>query len=385
MISSGIFSASTPGSGGGGIFTVTVSPASSRCEDFLAEPSTRTRPSSIRPCTCVRLISLRCVARKRSRRWPALSALTAKVSYPEESSSDSKWSCISDSARTEILRIGGEQHLARNRGACNGNGRLGRTLQPTPPKECPRNDQREANKLHKRDRIVEHHRASRIASEEFDGTALDPIEKEISAEDLSGEALAFAEPNENQKINKFRGGFVKLRGMQMNAERSSSQLRRCRIGERNTPGHGRRFAVTASRSKTTQAANSVTERQSCRQRVHYREQRHFLKIRIEANHQDGSDDTAVKSSPGLKRVQAENVARIGLIIIPVAQNKPDFRQEECNQDCIDPHVPDFVGIEAGAWRLPAGPPKSGQHARGNKHAVRVDINSADLKEDGMHR
>jgi hypothetical protein len=121
----------------------------------------------------------------------------------------------------QVLKMGGEQHLARNRGACNGNGRPGRTLQPAPPKESPRNDQREANKLHQRDCIVEQHRASRIASEEFDSAAFDPIEKKIGAEDLSGEALAFADPNENQEINKFRGGFVKLRGMQMNAERSS--------------------------------------------------------------------------------------------------------------------------------------------------------------------
>jgi hypothetical protein len=121
----------------------------------------------------------------------------------------------------QVLKIGGEQHLARYRSACNGNGRPGRTFQPAPPKESPRNDQRQANKLHQRDRIVEHHRASRIAAEEFDGAAFDPIEEEIGADDLSGEALAFADPNENQKINKFRGGFVKLRGMQMNAERSS--------------------------------------------------------------------------------------------------------------------------------------------------------------------
>ena len=121
----------------------------------------------------------------------------------------------------EVLKIGGEQHLARNRGACNGNRRLGWPLQPAPPKECPRNDQRQANKLHQRDRIVEHHRAARIASEELDGASFDPIKKKIGTEDLSGEALAFAEPNENQKINKFRAGFVKLRGMQMNAERSS--------------------------------------------------------------------------------------------------------------------------------------------------------------------
>src|ERR1700691_4928717 len=75
----------------------------------------------------------------------------------------------------------------------------------------------------------------------------------------------------------------------------------------------------------------------------------------------GAAYAALESCPGLKFVQAENVPRIGHVVVPVAQNKPDFRQQKRNQDGVDPHVPDFVGVEAGARRLPTGPPKSGQH------------------------
>src|ERR1700735_2817889 len=358
MISRGISSASTPGNGGGGIFTVTVSPASSRCEDFLTEPSTRTRPSSMRLCTWVRLMSLSCVARKRSRRSPADSSLTAKASCSEESSSDSKWSCISNGVNIEVLKIGSNRHLAGDRGTSMGNGGHGWPLQPAPPKRRANNNQGEAHQLHQRDGIVEHHRAPWVAPEKFDGTALSPVEQKISGDDLSGKALPFADPNQNKEINKLRGSFVKLRGMQMNAQGSPGYLRGSRIRKHHAPGDRRRLAVAASRGKTTQAANSMTEWQSCPKSVHYREQRHFLKIRIQANHQDSADDTAVKSSAGLKGVQTENIARIGNVVVPVAQDEPDLGQKQRDENCVDPHVPDFVGIESSAGSLFACPPES---------------------------
>src|ERR1700691_5344653 len=259
MISSGIFSASTPGSGGRGIFTVTVSPTSRRCDDFFARPSTSTRASSIRACTWVRLMSLRCTARKRSRRWPPASSLTAKVSCSEESSSDSKLFGISDCARIEVLQTGGQQHLARNRSAGGRSRGHRRALasQPAPPKECAGNDQAEAYNLHQGDRIVEHHGAARVASEEFDGAALHPIEKEVRGDDLPGKALALADPNKNQEIEKLRGRFVKLGGMQMNAERRSGQLRGRRISENHAPSNGSRLAITTPRGKTSQTSDAV--------------------------------------------------------------------------------------------------------------------------------
>src|SRR6202044_2046600 len=151
---------------------------------------------------------------------------------------------------------------------------------------------------------------------------------EIGGDDLSGKALAFADPNQDEKVKKLRSGFVKLRGVQVNAQRSPGQLRGCRIREGHTPGNRRGLTVAASGGKTSQPANRVTQGQTRPQSVQHRKHRHFLEIRIQTNHQDGADDAAVKSSAGLKGVQAENVAWICNVKIPVTENQPDFRQEQ---------------------------------------------------------
>ena len=153
-------------------------------------------------------------------------------------------------------------------------------MRTAPPEERAGQYECDGHDLHQRDRSVKHQRAIGIAADELNRAALESVQKKIGAEKLPLKGLPPADPDENQKIAELGGGFVQLRRVKRNAHRRADKARGNGICERDAPGQSGRFAIAASRSKTTQAANSVTERQSCRERVHHREQRHFLKIRI---------------------------------------------------------------------------------------------------------
>src|ERR1700728_2592350 len=201
------------------------------------------------------------VARKRSSRWPAVSSPTSKASFPESSSPASKSSCMLDSPGIKSLRTQGRTHLPGDRGTCRGNRRTRRILHSAPPKERAGKNQTHAPQLHQRNRIVKHHRASGVASKELDDTSLGPVENQIGANDLPGKMLPLGDPNQNKKIQKFNCRFIKLRGMQMNSQRSSGQLCGRRIRKCHAPGDRGGFAVTTSRGKTSQPANRVPQRQ----------------------------------------------------------------------------------------------------------------------------
>ena len=81
---------------------------------------------------------------------------------------------------------------------------------------------------------------------------------------------------------------------------------------------------------------------------------------VKNNRQHAAEKAAVESSAGLKRRHAENFAGIGDVIIPGAENQPDFRDDHRGENDIDAEIPDIFGIEParGAWRLAYQMPSS---------------------------
>src|SRR6202022_2707355 len=67
-----------------------------------------------------------------------------------------------------------------------------------PPQERAREDQTDAHNLHQRHLAVEHRCPARIAAEEFNRAALDPIEDKIRADHLPRKALTRTEPGHKE-------------------------------------------------------------------------------------------------------------------------------------------------------------------------------------------
>src|SRR5271168_1526061 len=152
--------------------------------------------------------------------------------------------------------------------------------------------------------------------------------------------------------------------MQMNSQRSAGQLLGCGICEFNAPGKRGGLAVTAARRETSQSADGMAERQACYTSIQHRKDGHLLKICVKKHGEDRAGNAAVKSSAGLKSGYAHNFAGIGEVIIPGAENEPDFRENQRGEHGIYAHVPDFVGVKPRAESLAARPPQTKKHARG---------------------
>ena len=114
------------------------------------------------------------------------------------------------------------------------------------------------------------------------------------------------------------------------------------------------------------------------------QQRHFLEMGVQQNRQHAADDAAVKSAAGLKRGHAENFARIRHVKIPGAQDQPDFRDQQRNEDHIYPHIPQLVGINARARRLAAAVPQADQHAGSDQHSVGINRDAEEIEKYRMH-
>src|SRR5580658_5373983 len=135
---------------------------------------------------------------------------------------------------------------------------------------------------------MEQHRAARVATEEFDGSSFRAVKQAVGAEHLPLESLPLAQPNENCKIQEFGAGFVELRWMQVNAQRSARDLGCRGIRERDAPRNRRWLAVAAAGGEASQASDGVPERQCSPKSVKHGEKRHLLEVSVEKKRQEGA-------------------------------------------------------------------------------------------------
>src|SRR5271154_4339312 len=294
---------STPGASSAGISMVTTSPVSTWCEALRADPSTCTRPSSISPLMRERLSSGSCETRNTSSRWAESSEVTMNFMSVEDS-------------MLGTARCGASPVDGRNRSGGS---------MAAQPQERAGDNQRGAYQLHQRQAIVEQKSAAGIAAEEFDRAALDSIEDEIRADDASGDAPLRAQPDQNAEIQEFGGGLVELCGMKRDVQRRAADPCRDRVGKGYSPRKGCRFAVAAARCEAAETADGVSQRNRRRQQIEDGEKRKLLKMRVQNYPHNAADEPSVEDPGGLESGDAENLARICGVVVPVAEDQPNLR------------------------------------------------------------
>lgn len=258
-------------------------------------------------------------------------------------------------------------------------------METAPPEEGAGEHEPNADQLHQRNAIVEHQRTAGISAEKFNRASLDAVEHEVSSEHLACETLAFGEPNEEQKIKEFGGGFIQLRWVQRNAQRSARDSTGDLAGEGDAPGQRRRLAVAAASREAAKTANGMAEGQSDCKSVQHGEHRHLLKMCVQDDCQNAAEKAAVKCSTGLKRLDTENFPGIRDVKIPSAENQPELRDNHGGENDVDTQIPNFLGAKARARGVTAGVPNSEEDAGCDQNTVAIDRDRAELEENGMHR
>src|SRR5277367_6279528 len=107
------------------------------------------------------------------------------------------------------------------------------------------------------------------------------------------------------------------------------------VGESDAPRKGRRLAVAAAGSKTSEAADGVSQRNRRGQQIEDGEKRQLLKMRVQNYPHDAADESSVEDASRLESGDAENFARIRGVVVPGAEDEPDLRDGERDENSVD--------------------------------------------------
>src|SRR5438045_5197193 len=124
------------------------------------------------------------------------------------------------------------------------------TLQP--PDGSSANDEQQGNKLCKCHDSAKNFAPARIAPQELNKVALDPVEDHEGSKHLPVKLLTFQQPHQQNKIEELGGSFDQLRRLQGNSERRSGPVVRQLAMESDAPDMMGFFSITAARRKTTE-------------------------------------------------------------------------------------------------------------------------------------
>src|SRR5262249_33972079 len=98
-----------------------------------------------------------------------------------------------------------------------------------------------------------------VAAEELEDEPGGRVEDRVGEHDLSAEALAGSEPEEEEENQEAGERLVELARVQRDVERRSHVSLRVGVGERHRPGHACRLAVAASGEEAAEAADGLSE------------------------------------------------------------------------------------------------------------------------------
>ncbi len=98
-----------------------------------------------------------------------------------------------------------------------------------------------------------------IVANKLNQAALDAVQREIHADNLARQVRAATQQIENQKVDKFGGGFVELRRVKRDVQRCAGNARGRFASERDGPGNSGGLAEAASGGKATEPADGMTQ------------------------------------------------------------------------------------------------------------------------------
>src|SRR6267154_6646855 len=106
--------------------------------------------------------------------------------------------------------------------------------------------------------------AAGIAAQELKQEACNPVQKQVSPEDLAVEFLARQHPGKRHKNNQLRRGLKQLCRLQRLIQWRADILRRQRVGESHAPEVGGRFPEATTGREAAQSPDGVAHSEAGR-------------------------------------------------------------------------------------------------------------------------
>src|SRR5215467_4438903 len=100
--------------------------------------------------------------------------------------------------------------------------------------------------------------------------------------------------------------------------------------------------------------------------------------------QESADQATGKDSPSLKCGQAENLARMFGVGMPVHEDVQNLRAEDSSKHDSDAEIPSFFGLNALLLRIADTDPEADEDAQSDQDAVGWNSKAAEMKKTGKH-
>src|SRR4030081_1539268 len=215
-----------------------------------------------------------------------------------------------------------------------------------PPDQSTANDQQNRNQLCSRHQPAKDFAAPRIVAQELDEVALDSVQDHESAPHLPIEFLSAEQPGQQQEVEELGCGLDQLCRFNPDAERSSTDGIRQRIGEDDAPEVIGWLTVTAACRETAEASEDVAKRKSRSEPIGCAQHRHVVAPHVPDGREERGNQAARKYASRLQRVEAENLPPVVRVGAPVIDDVKNFGPDNSGENNEDAKIPGIVAIDA---------------------------------------
>lgn len=220
--------------------------------------------------------------------------------------------------------------------------------------------------------------ASKIAPEQFDDKSKDGIEHQEQGKQLSRVLQPVPDQQEDDEDEHSSQRMVYLGGVEWNMQWSKG----LRSSEGDAPGQVALFSITAPGHETADSPNGLSGGQTRGKGIEPAGKRFVLFPEIEPGNAPASQGAAHKDQapfPELDDLQGM-IQKIGRI----QENIENPGTQQGAQDKIEAQIRDEFVIELPVPGLLHGQTQAQQNGGGDKEAVAVEGDRADLNQYGMH-
>src|SRR3989442_7706082 len=144
------------------------------------------------------------------------------------------------------------------------------------------------------------------------------------------------------------------------------------------------FSIATAGRETSKPPERMTEGKAGRESIAGAQRRHVTPPDVPGRHQKGADQAAGKNSSRLESVEAEDLAPVARVSIPLIDDEQYLGSNNPRQNDQDAQVPGIIAIDALFLGIAYADPKPDQYARSDQQAIGRQTEAANVEESRKH-
>src|SRR5712664_4260589 len=154
--------------------------------------------------------------------------------------------------------------------------------------------------------------------------------------------------------------------------------------ESDAPEVMRFFSIAAAGRKTSKAPQHMTESKARCESIAGAQRRHVAAPHVPGRYEKCADQAAGKNSSRLESVEAEDLAPVAGVSIPLVDDEQYLGAKNPRQNDQDAQVPGIIAIDALLFGIAYADPEPDQYARCDQQTIGRQTETANVEESGEH-